>query len=144
MAGRFLWGYNDIANDTANIPTPVVIGDLVFSANGYNAGSVLLRIEPTSNGTGIVAREVYRLRGSHFQNHHGGFVLIDGHIYGGHGSNNGLPTCLELETGEIAWKRRGPGTGSASVIAAEGHLYFRYQDGVIAMIEATPAEFDNY
>ena len=45
--GRFLWGYNDIANGTANIPTPVVVNDdLVFSANGYNAGSVLLRIEP--------------------------------------------------------------------------------------------------
>ncbi|MBI1918746.1 MAG: PQQ-like beta-propeller repeat protein, partial [Planctomycetes bacterium] len=44
--GRFLWGYNAIANDTANIPTPVVREDLVFAANGYNAGSVLLRLRP--------------------------------------------------------------------------------------------------
>ncbi len=139
--GRLLWSYNDIANRTANIPTPIVHGDLVFSANGYNAGSVLLRIESTSDGTQVSAREVYRLQGAEFQNHHGGFVVIDGHIYGGHGSNNGLPTCLELETGEILWKRRGPGTGSASIVAADGNLYFRYQDGVMAMIEATPAEY---
>src|SRR5205823_3132626 len=27
--GRFLWGYNRIANGTANIPTPLVNGDYV-------------------------------------------------------------------------------------------------------------------
>ena len=139
--GRFLWGYNDIANPTANIPTPIVSGDLVFSANGYNAGSVLLRIELTNGGTGVASKEVYRLPGNRFQNHHGGFIQIGNHVYGGHGSNNGLPTCLELQTGNIVWKRRGPGTGSAAVVAADGHVYFRYQDGVVALIEATPAEY---
>lgn len=140
-SGRYLWGYNDISNTTANIPTPVVQGDLVFSANGYNAGSVLLKLEPTKEGTGVAAKEVYRLRGNRFQNHHGGFVLIGDHIYGGHGSNNGLPTCVELKTGRIIWKSRGPGTGSASVVAADGHLYFRYQNGVMALIEANPASY---
>lgn len=134
--GRFLWGYNDISNSTANIPTPIVRGDLVFSANGYHAGSVLLKLEPTKEGTGVAANEVYRLGGNRFQNHHGGYVLIGDYIYGGHGSNNGLPTCLELATGRIVWKRRGPGSGSAAVVAADGHLYFRYQDGVVALIEA--------
>jgi outer membrane protein assembly factor BamB len=139
--GNFLWGYNDISNQTANIPTPIVQGDYVFSANGYHAGSVLLKIERSSE-TALAAKEVYRLKGNRFQNHHGGFVLIDGHIYGGHGSNNGLPTCLELKTGKIKWKRRGPGSGSASVVAADGHLVFKYQDGVIALIEATPESFN--
>ena len=45
--GKFLWGYNTLANQTANIPTPVVQGDLVFAANGYNAGSVLLHRRDT-------------------------------------------------------------------------------------------------
>jgi outer membrane protein assembly factor BamB len=139
--GRFLWSYDDISNQTANIPTPVVQGDLVFAANGYHAGSVLLKIESDSGLTGVTATEVYRLRGNRFQNHHGGFILIDGHVFGGHGSNNGLPTCLDLATGKIRWKRRGPGTGSASVVAANGHLVFRYQDGVLCLIEATPEEF---
>lgn len=134
--GRFLWGYNDICNQTANIPTPVVHGDYVFSANGYNAGCVLLQLKPDGN-TGVKAEEVYRLRGSRFQNHHGGYALIGDHIFGGHGSNNGLPTCLEMKTGKVAWKRRGPGVGSASVIYADGHLYFHYQNGVVALIEAS-------
>lgn len=142
-SGRYLWGYNDISNTTANIPTPVVHGDLVFSANGYNAGSVLIKLEPTKEGTGVAAKEVYCLRGSRFQNHHGGFVLIGNYIFGGHGSNNGLPTCVELKTGRIVWKSRGPGTGSASVVAADGHLYFRYQNGVMALIEANPASYQS-
>lgn len=141
-SGTFLWSYDDISNSTANIPTPIVKGDLVFSANGYHAGAVLLRIEKDSRGgTGVKVTEVYRLKGNRFQNHHGGCVLIGGHVYGGHGSNNGLPTCLQLTTGRIQWKRRGPGTGSASVTSAGGYLVFRYQDGVVALIEASADEY---
>lgn len=140
-SGRYLWSYDDISNGRINIPTPVAHGDLIFSANGYHAGSVLLRLEATDGGAGIVAREVYRLRGNLFQNHHGGYVRIGRHIYGGHGSNNGLPTCIDLETGRIVWKRRGPGSGSASVTAADGHLYFKYQNGIVALIEASPDEY---
>ena len=140
--GKFLWGYNDIANGTANIPTPIVRDDFVFSANGYHAGSVLLKIERSQSSTELVAKEVYRLRGNRFQNHHGGFVLIGNHLFGGHGSNNGLPTCLEFATGKIAWKRRGPGTGSASVVAADGNLYFHYQNGVVALIEANSNSYE--
>ncbi|MCH2203234.1 MAG: PQQ-binding-like beta-propeller repeat protein [Fuerstiella sp.] len=135
--GTFLWGYNDISNETANIPTPIVHDDFVFSANGYHSGAVLLRLARINDGDGIDAQEIYRLRGNKFQNHHGGFVLIDDHIYGGHGSNNGLPTCIEFHTGKILWKRRGPGTGSASVTAADGRLYFHYQNGVIGLIGAS-------
>ena len=141
MTGRFLWGYNDISNQTANIPTPLGRGDFVFSANGYHAGGVLLKIERDESQTGVTAREVYRLTGNRFQNHHGGFVLIGDHVYGGHGSNNGLPTCLEFSTGKVAWKQRGPGTGSASIVAADGHLYFHYQDGVVALIEANAEDY---
>ncbi len=136
-SGRYLWSYNDISNQTANIPTPLVRDDFVFSANGYHSGAVLLRLETTSDGHGVEAQEIYRLRGNEFQNHHGGFVLIGDHIYGGHGSNNGLPTCIEFLTGKIVWKRRGPGTGSASVVAADDRIYFRYQNGLIALIDAS-------
>ena len=137
--GRFLWGYNDLSKGI-HIPTPVVRDNLVFVANGYNAGSALLRLEPDGEG-GIDVQEVYFLRGNRFQNHHGGMVLVGDHIFAGHGSNNGLPTCLELETGRIIWKRRGPGVGSAAVLYADDHLYFRYQNGLVALIEANPERY---
>jgi outer membrane protein assembly factor BamB len=138
--GHFLWGYNSVANLTANIPTPLVYDDYVFAANGYHAGCALLRLVANDEG-GVTAQEVYALGGGRFQNHHGGIVRIGDHVFGGHGSNNGLPTCVHLETGEIRWKRRGPGIGSAGVVYADGHLYFRYQNGLVALIEANPAGY---
>ncbi len=83
--------------------------------------------------------EVYFLRGQVLQNHHGGLVLVGDYVYGGHGHNAGFPFCLNFSTGQFAWKPvRGSGDGSAAVVYADGHLYFRYQNGVMALIEATP------
>jgi outer membrane protein assembly factor BamB len=66
-------------------------------------------------------------------------VLVGDHLYGGHGHNNGFPICVEFETGEVVWDEvRGPGEGSAAVVYADGNLYFHYQNGVMALIEATP------
>ena len=44
--GRFLWGYNRIANAVANIPSPVVRGDYVFTTTSYKTGAALLHIQP--------------------------------------------------------------------------------------------------
>jgi outer membrane protein assembly factor BamB len=136
--GRLLWRYNKMANGTANISTPVVRGDLVFTSTGYGAGSALLQLVPNQAG-GIDVKERYFLKGRALQNHHGGVILVGDYLYGGHGHNDGQPFCLNLKTGEFAWPpRRGPGEGSAAVVYADGHLYFRYENGVMALIEATP------
>ena len=40
-------------------------------------------------------------------------------------------------SGKMMWPEvRGAGTGSASVVAADGRLYFRYQNGMVALVEA--------
>ena len=39
-------------------------------------------------------------------------------------------------------KERGPGGGSAAIVMADGHLYFRYEDSVMALIEATPKGYN--
>src|SRR3954452_19712637 len=134
----FLWKYEKTHNTTANIPTVIVRGDNVFSSTGYQAGSALLKLVPESGGR-VRADEVYFLNAKTLQNHHGGMVLVGDHLYGGHGHNSGAPVCVEFATGKVAWKEdRGPGTGSAAVTYADGKLYFRYQDGVMALIDATP------
>ena len=90
-------------------------------------------------GSPVVVREEYWLNASTFQNHHGGMLRIGDYIYAGKGHNNGFPICIEWKTGKVVWeKERGPGKESAAVIAADGHLYFRYQDGIMALIEASP------
>jgi outer membrane protein assembly factor BamB len=139
--GKFLWGYNRIANRVANIPTAIVQGDYLFTSTGYQTGAALLKLEPTADG--VKANEVYFLEPRTLQNHHGGMVLVNGHIYAGHGHNRGFPICVEMATGKVAWGGdiRNTGSGSAAVLFADGNLYFRYQNGVMMLIEATPGGY---
>jgi len=134
--GRFLWGYNDIANTVANITSPVVRGDYVFATTAYNTGSVLLKL--TREDDAFQAQEVYFVNPRDFQNHHGGVVLLGDYIYGGHGPNRGDPSCIEFSTGRVIWKERAPARGSAAVLYADGHLIFRYDRGEVLLIEASP------
>lgn len=140
--GKLLWNYNKVANGVAVIPTPVVDGDNVFVSSGYDDGGTAL-LALSKSGDGVKANEVYFLEAKKFQNHHGQMVLHNGHVYTGEGHNNGFPSCLEMKTGKRAWggKVRGAGSGSAAVIFAGGHLVFRYQDGPVALVEATPKEY---
>jgi outer membrane protein assembly factor BamB len=136
--GKLLWNYDGVANGTANIPTPIVSGDYVFGSSGYGKGSALLKL--VGSGTEeVVAEELYFLKAKTLQNHHGGLILVGDYIYGGHGHGNGFPICVELKTGDVAWSEgRGAGTGSAAVAYADGHIYFRYENGVVALVEASP------
>lgn len=140
--GKFLWNYRKVANGTANIPTAIVKGELVFTSTGYGAGAALLSLESDGQG-GVKASEVYVKTGKQLQNHHGGVIMLGDYIYGGHGHNQGLPFCLEWKTGKFAWDpQRGPGSGSAAVLYADGHLYFRYESGEVALIEASPKGYN--
>lgn len=137
--GKFLWNYNRVANQVANIATPLVSGDYVFASTGYQTGAALLKL--AKSGDGVTATEAYWLDGKTFQNHHGGYVLVGQHIYGGHGHRRGAPICIDLASGKVMWGGEGTrneGTGSAAVTTADNLLYFRYEDGTMMLIEASP------
>ncbi|MEX2212806.1 MAG: PQQ-binding-like beta-propeller repeat protein [Phycisphaeraceae bacterium] len=138
--GKFLWNYNKVANGTANIPTPIVKDDFVFCTSGYgDGGSALLKI--TKKGNSFEATEVYYKSSRELQNHHGGVIMIGNFIFGGHGHNKGMPFCLEWKTGKVKWLNEDneiQGQKSAAVTFADGHLYFRYEDGTVTLVEANP------
>jgi outer membrane protein assembly factor BamB len=142
--GKLLWQYTKIMNGTANIPTPVVKGDLVWCSTGYgDGGSALLHVK--ESGGKFTAEELKYYKANELQNHHGGMVLVGDHVFLGHAHNNGWPACVELKTGEIKWKEsRGAagGGGSGSVVYADGMLYFRYENGTMALVKADPEKFE--
>jgi outer membrane protein assembly factor BamB len=141
--GKFLWGYNRVANDVANIATPLIAGDLVFASSGYGTGSALIKLAPT--GEGIQADEVYFIEGETMQNHHGGLILHEGYVYTGTGHNKGFPLCVKLDDGKVAWgKIRNEGQDSAAVSYADGQLYFRYQNGLMVLVGATPEGYEEH
>ena len=142
--GKVLWQYNRIMNGTANIPSVLVKGDLVFASTGYGDGGAAL-LKMTAAGSGVTVEEIKYYKSGELQNHHGGMVVVGGTIYFGHGHNQGFPAAVDFATGEILWKETKPtsgGQGSAAAVAADGMVVLRYQNGVVAMFKANPKEFE--
>lgn len=133
--GKFLWRYDRPAGRTANCPTPIFADGQVFSASGYNIGGGLVQV--TVQGQNATARQVWDTTA--LINHHGGYVLVDGAIYGH--SNRGNWTCLDLKTGAVRWQSTGVGKGS--VTYADGMLYtYGERSGDLALVRATPEKYD--
>ncbi len=138
--GRFLWKYERLGPNTANVPTPTVLGEYVFASAGYGKGGALLRLK--ADGDGVAAEEVYFNK--RLTNKHGGVVRVGDYLFGD-ADDKGLPFCARFKTGEVLWGREpssGGGSGSASVTAADGMLYFHYQDGVTALVKAGPDGYE--
>ena len=142
--GKQLWSYNKMMNGTANIPTPVVKDDLVWCSTGYqDGGSALLKIK--EDGGTFTAEELKYYPSKELQNHHGGMVLVGDYVYFGNAHNNGHPACVEMKTGEIKWKQTkdaGGGARSGCVVYADGMLYYRYENGKMALVKASPEKFE--
>jgi outer membrane protein assembly factor BamB len=134
--GKPLWKYEKLGPNTANIPTPIILKDEVLAVAGYGKGGALLKL--TADGKDVKAEEVY-FKGE-LSNKHGGVLVVGDYAYGDT-DDQGAPFCAEVKTGKVLWKRKadeGKGSGSASVTYADGRLYFHYQNGVVALVEASP------
>ena len=130
--GQPLWNYSNANNGTANCSDPLVLNNHVFVASAYGTGGGLAKI--TATGNSQKASEVYFEKS--MQNHHGGMVLIDGHIYG---FGSGGLICMNYMTGKVAWTDRSVSKGS--LIAVDGMLYCLGERHEMALVEATPEEY---
>lgn len=125
--GQTLWANAFSAGNTANCPTPVYSDGYVFWANGYGKGGVCVKL-----GAGAQTSEAWTTRS--MDCHHGGYVIVDGHIYGNHG---GGWVCLDLKTGQKKWENKAVGKGS--VCWADGMLYlFGENGGQAALATCSP------
>ena len=130
--GKLMWRNSQASNGTANIATPVYSDGKVFFTSSYGTGASLLGLKATGNE--VRAQEIYFTRD--MKNHHGGVVLVNGHIYG---YNDSILTCLEFASGKMIWRDRSVGKGAVSY--ADGHLYILGENNVVGLVEATPAGY---
>ena len=130
--GKLMWRYPQVANDTANIATPLYQDNRVFYSSDYGTGGALLALR--AEGGEVRAQEVYFTRD--MQNHHGGIVLVNGYLYG---FNNSILTCMEFATGKVMWRHRSVGKGSLAY--ADGRLYILSENNVVGLAEATPGGY---
>jgi outer membrane protein assembly factor BamB len=130
--GHFLWRYAEPSCGMANCSTPIFRDDSVFAASNYGIGGGRARLLATEGG--VRAEQVYFTK--HMKNHHGGMVLVDGHIYGADGDRL---TCVDWENGKMAWSQAKTGKGSIS--CADGRLYYRDERGPMLLVEVNPRKY---
>jgi len=127
--GRLLWDYA-FGNKRQNNVTDVIVNKgLVYASSGYGRGSILLRPQRQANGR-FVVKSVWT--SDLLDNHHGGVLLLNGHLYGaGHEARGWF--CLDFNTGRKMWQS--PGKGSLTY--ADGRLYCLDERGTISLVKAT-------
>jgi outer membrane protein assembly factor BamB len=137
--GKLQWTNERFSHNTANIPTPIVLGDQLFCSVGYGKGAVMLKLKADKDT--VSAEEVYYKR--ELTNKHGGVVCVGDYLYGDT-DDSGRPFCADVKTGKVMWKRERQGAGekSVSVTYADGHLYFHYENGVVALVKASPDKYE--
>ena len=137
--GKVLWTHEKLGGNTANVPTPIVIGDMIFSSIGYGRGASLMKLK--ADGQAISAEEVYYKR--ELTNKHGGVIKVGDFVYGDT-DDSGRPYCADFKTGKVKWVRKNQGTGggSAAVTYADGRLYFHYDNGTMALVKAVADDYE--
>jgi len=114
-----------------NATTPIVVGDDIFISTGYKVGCALFRLQ---NKT---LTQVYK--NTDMRNHFNNSILHDGWLYGfdgdSHNGRNVTLNCIQLETGNLAWKQRGLGCGS--LLFADDKLIILAETGALVMATAT-------
>ena len=131
-SGKLLWKA-DREGKTAVVATPVVQDDMVFVTSSYGVGCNGFRI--SKQGDNWSTEEVYANK--EISNHHGGVILLEGHVFGATGSTF---RCVDIETGKATFAERSAGKGAT--LYADGRFYLRAEQGPVALIAATPDGYE--
>ncbi len=127
--GALLWTVPFNNSRDNNCTDAIFHNDHVFASTGYGKGSMLVKL--SASGKKVAAKTVYSTE--LMDNHHGGVIFHQGHVYGS-GSNAAGWFCLDLMTG----KQKGNSRGKGSLTFADGMLYCRDEKGTMSLIKATP------
>lgn len=126
-----------ITSYDTNSTTPIAVGDELFISTGYNRGCELLKF----NGSGL--KQLYEVKT--MANHMNNSILWDGYLYGVHGNSHNPSQCalrcIEWKTGKQKWSQRGCGCGS--LIVADGKLIVLSDQGLLAIVKASPDKFES-
>ncbi len=128
--GHLLWEFSGWHVKTAEVPSPLPIGDgRIFLCGGYGAGSMMIK------ASGNRVSKVFTLPQNVFGSHQQTPILYKGHIYGV-GMDKQL-VCLDLN-GKRVWSS-GHTTrfGIGPYMIAEGMIYLLDDGGTLTLAEAT-------
>jgi outer membrane protein assembly factor BamB len=135
--GQLLWSHPYENNRQIHPNTPVYDGkDMVLITNGYNKGSVMLRL--TNGGRSV--QKVWE--NDDLKSIHGGIVKVGNYVYmGGDPRASRYWHCVDWNTGEVKWKDNTLMVG-AVIADGDGMLYLYTERGEMALVRANPNKFD--
>ena len=133
QTGGLLWSVEYENQRSNNVADPIFHNGHVFASSGYGRGSILIKL--VASGEKITPETVWHT--DLMDNHHGGVILHDGHLYGSGHRARGL-FCLDFMTGTQKWNT--PGKGSLTY--ADNMLYFLEEKGTMTLVKALPEEYD--
>lgn len=120
--------------------TPIYKDGYIFISNGYDMGSIKLKINDDSRGVTRVWRN------DDLDTHHGHQILLDGVLYGSNWTNNtsGNWMAVDWETGKTLWETAWPGGKSkGSIISADGKLYqYDERRGFVGLVNPSREKLD--
>ncbi|HEV7474922.1 MAG TPA: PQQ-binding-like beta-propeller repeat protein [Pyrinomonadaceae bacterium] len=131
--GSLLWSQSWDTDMGINVSQPIIVDkNRFFLSSGYGKGAALVEI--TGSGKSFAARTVWE--NISMKNKFNSSVLHEGFVYG---LDEGILTCLDVNTGVRKWK--GGRYGYGQVLLASGHLIVMSDTGELALVKASPNEY---
>jgi outer membrane protein assembly factor BamB len=126
--GREIWRVHH-GECYSTVPRPIAGLGLVFICTGYTKPE-LWAIRPDGTGDVSETHVVWRVKKQ--VPLMTSPILVDDLLYAV--TDQGVLTCLEAKTGDVAWQQRIGGNYSASPIYADGKLYFCSREGLTTVV----------
>jgi outer membrane protein assembly factor BamB len=142
MTGKELWRLGP--NSEVTTPTPFLAHDMIFVTNGYRGIQPIYAIRPGAQGDISLKGEATTSDAIAWSTKRGGPYMPTPVVYGEYlyvVLNNGVLTVYEAANGKRVYQERLGGTGgafTASVVAADGKVYFSSEDGDVFVVKAGP------
>ncbi len=129
--GKLLWRWDKPAQGSpANIPTPVVWGDYIFTGSNRGGGGVI-QIKAQDDAFKVEERFFDKKVPVGI----GGAVRVGEHLYGAGQSM----LCLEFKTGKLLWEQRS--LPAPAVCVADERIYLHGDNGDVALLEVNPTAY---
>lgn len=127
--GQLIWSYTWDTDMGINASQPIVVsGNRFFISSGYGKGAALVEVN------GANTRAIWE--NINMKNKFNSSVLHQGHVYG---LDEGILSCVDVNTGERKWK--GGRYGYGQLVLAGGNLIVITDTGELALVKAAPDQF---
>ena len=128
--GTLLWSTDWDTDMGINVSQPLVVDqNRFFISSGYGKGAALIQID--GKGNTFSARALWE--NINMKNKFNSSVLHQGYVYG---LDEGILSCVDVNTGERKWK--GGRYGYGQVLLASGHLIVMSDQGELVLVKASP------